>query len=112
MPSVTLSYFGIRCSVRLSVCARRSLLSCAPPSVTNPSGAVPRPFLSFTAWLSLGGAKAKVRLKWGGPWAPLLDTTNVDKREHKQQKQFIRKSRLSSVIPDWLAGRSCLNCPF
>ena len=49
MPSVTLSYFGIRCSpsVCLSVLGALSF-SCAPLSVTNPSGAAPRPFLSFT----------------------------------------------------------------
>ena len=48
MPSVTLSYFGHPLfSVCLSVLSAHSF-SCAPPSVTNPSGAAPRPFLSFT----------------------------------------------------------------
>ena len=44
--------------LRLSVCARRSLLSCAPPSVTNPSGAAPRPFLSFTVSSSFNALPA------------------------------------------------------
>ena len=48
MRSVTLSYFGHPLfSVCLSVLSAYSF-SCAPPSVTNPSGAAPRPFLSFT----------------------------------------------------------------